>query len=1548
MNYSTWRLKFIRRAKEVGLWKYYDQHAVVPDETASDKEKAAYKEKSKHALFQLCNSVADGIAIGMDDFVDEVNAAQLGWDHMDSLYMGKTEANMANVRQKLILLHLKPNETIAEYVNRAKSYGDELKAMGVPETEKQMISYVIGGLPDEWEAHKGNVSCSRPKTLTELAETLQSLELIRTNTKNRKKLLEELLDENPALVNVVGAGKPMGACFHCGKKGHKAVECFSNPKSPNFKGRRVQHGGGTSGEGQRGRGTFPGTCNHCNKYGHKAMDCYSNPNSKNFRGAWPQEKMSTPAKANAMEAEKAKENDAIMGGAHKANVARASSACLLAKGLQSKAWFMDSGCTQHMTNRAAWLQNFRMSTVPHVLLGDDGQLEVKGEGDMVLQSPFGELKLDSVLFVDKLSLNLISQTQLDGSGCKTFSDNGKLWVFGSNWKMLAEGERKQGLYEMRVMEKPMPDAKVTYLDEPEEGKKAREELLSKMEEAYGHEWQQQALMVAAKPKSVDLNIMHRRMAHASSSRIKELFKKEMVTGVELKEDNGVDVSTCTSCVEGKNKKAPHPKHGTKEEPYEAMEIVAADVCGPMRVASRHGSKYFVTFTDIGTRNTWVSEIKDKTQVLECFKEWLAEAERQSGKLLKVLRSDNGGEFVNKAFDAFLREKGIRRQLTIPYTPQHNSIAERVNRTLLEGMRSMLSESGLTLDYWGDAVAMACWLKNRMPTKGLAADITPYEAFYKRKPNLGFLRVWGCMVQYREPTGPDHKLLSRTKWGVHLGPSTVSKGWIVRDVETGKLVATRDGVFYEEVNYMTWKKGRKDDTVNRMHTTSPINETSLFEAEMEGLGAESDLEEVVFHGAWEHNASPPNPKESVETSEAPNDKDNGVGAESNEVEVLEAEEEHEPMEGAKSTTESSGPWRHMGSKENEKEVEEIEGFLKEGAILIGQEEEEEMDNEATSTSKDAEPDSEEERMGRGRRIKKPNPNVVGSQYANAIMTCFKDIHTHLLLTISATALVSKATRAKYNLPDEPVTIEEALSGPYHKEWRKAIQEELDTLAERGTWVLVELPEGRRPVGVRWIFKIKTGDLGQLQRFKARLVAKGYTQVEGVDYVETYAPVSKLTTARTLLKVVAARDYHLVQLDIKNAFLYGELQEEIYMEQPPGCEDGTNRKCKLIKALYGLKQSPREWYKAMDEHLIKGGFEKSQSDRAFYWRGEGKEKVFLLLYVDDILVAGALEEEVEGVCKHLASVFQVKRIPRASLFLGMNLERSREERKLFLYQKKYSHRLKERFGDHLGAKLMVTPLSSLAGKEVDVEEEMDAWGSQEKALKAYQCMVGSVMYPVSCTRVDISYAASFLGQNVLKPEGRKWKEMERTLTYLVEREDEGLLFEGGEESLELVGYADASHASDKETRRGAYGYVYLLGGTAIMWQAKKLDDIALSSAEAEYMALFYACQEGVWLRRLLNEMDINMEGPITIKSDSQSAIALAQNDNWHGRTKHMDVKYHWVREQLQKKAFVFEHVGTKEQPADFLTKVLPKENFEHCKELVGMRNITALHESGKGSI
>ncbi|CAI7760539.1 unnamed protein product, partial [Closterium sp. NIES-53] len=535
---------------------------------------------------------------------------------MERVYLGKSKTKMTAVRTKLILLAIEPSETVVDYVGRAKGYNDDLTAMGVPESEKQMMSYIIGGLPKTWAAEKRMLACRRPTDMMDLVESLQDVAL----------------------------------------KGHKAAECYSNQRSKNFRGTaavRQSANEGTSGRGQRPRGGFPGNCNHCGKLGHKAIDCY--------RGGQQQQNKHTPAKINATEAETS-DDDVILRGAHKANVARAFGACLLVKCLKGKEWYMDSGCTQHMTNRKEWLQNFIASPIPYVLLGDEGKLPVKGEGDLVLQSVYGEVKLDNVLLVDKLTLNLVSQSQLDSGGCKIFSDKGCLWVFGSDWKVIAEGSRNQGLYEMKLHEKQSGD-KVKYLAEPEAGKVAREELRTKLEKVPIKELQQQALPMAAAVSTVDINLLHRRMGHAGHTRLKELVKKNMAAGAKVA-DGGEENLKCSTCVEAKATKAPHPKHGVRE-PYETLAIVATDVCGPMRVASRHGSKYFVTFADLGTRHTWVTEIKKKSEVYTSFLDWKAEAERQSGKKLKVLHTDNGAEFVNAEFNTYLKANGIRRQLTVP-------------------------------------------------------------------------------------------------------------------------------------------------------------------------------------------------------------------------------------------------------------------------------------------------------------------------------------------------------------------------------------------------------------------------------------------------------------------------------------------------------------------------------------------------------------------------------------------------------------------------------------------------------------------------------------------------------------------------------------------------------------------------------------------------------------------------------------------------------------------------------------------------------------------
>ncbi|CAI5994708.1 unnamed protein product [Closterium sp. NIES-65] len=560
-----------------------------------------------------------------------------------------------------------------------------------------------------------------------------------------------------------------------------------------------------------------------------------------------------------------------------------------------------------------------------------------------------------------------------------------MWVFDHVWNVIAEGMRNGGLYEMKLNEKALATEKATYQPPPKEGVMAREELKAKLKGVTVEELQVGAVAMVAAAAKVDLETLHRRLGHAGMERIKELVKKGMAAGVELKEGDG--------------------------------------------------------------------------------------------------------------------SKGM------------------------------------------------------LPTKGLAADMTPHEAFYGRKPNMGFARVWGCMAQYREPVGPDHKLLPRSKWGINLGMGKVSKGWVIKDVETGKVVVTRDVIFYEDVNYLQWKGVNKEIVTGAAAALDKV-EKLLVEKENEGIGCD---EEESGGGADKPTKEPiwpePQKKKVVEAAADVEDKGHHEG-EHRETGTEEENQDVERVESSDGTAQEGegNPWRLIGSDATCEAAKELNELLEDGAMVIGKERG--LDEIYAATKEVSKDETPAEELRRGLRIKKKP-----AKFVSLVMTPWKD---------------------------------------------------------------------------------------------------------------------------------------------------------------------------------------------------------------------------------------------------------VKQILRTTLFLGMNLERNVEEKKLFLYQKRYCNRVQQRLGQGF-TKEITTPLSGMAANDNEQEEDVKQWGGEEKALQMYQSMVGSVMYPVSCTKVDMAYAASYLGQHV--QQGRKWREMKRALSYLVQHDEERLLFEGGEETLQLVGYADASHASDKKTGKGAYGYVFLHGGTAI---------------------------------------------------------------------------------------------------------------------------------------
>ena len=486
--------------------------------------------------------------------------------------------------------------------------------------------------------------------------------------------------------------------------------------------------------------------------------------------------------------------------------------------------------------------------------------------------------------------------------------------------------------------------------------------------------------------------------------------------------------------------------------------------------------------------------------------------------------------------------------------------------------------------------------------------------------------------------------------------------------------------------------------------------------------------------------------------------------------------------------------------------------------------------------------------------------------------------------------------------------------------------------------MKLPKGKRAVGCKWVFKKKDGIQGvEDERFKARLVAKGYSQKEGIDYDEVFSPVVKHSSIRVLLALVASHDLELEQLDVKTAFLHGELEETIYMVQPEGfrIEGKEDHVCRLKKSLYGLKQSPRQWYKRFDRFMLSNGYSRSSYDSCVYHRilSDGSF-VYLLLYVDDMLIAAGNMSHIQTLKKQLSDEFEMKDLGSAKKILGMEIQRDRGAGKLFLSQKGYIEKVLERFGMQK-AKPVTTPLAShfrlSASLSPQTKEEED-----QMVQVPYSSAVGSIMYAMVCTRPDISQAVSVVSRYMAHPGKVHWQAVKWILRYLRGTTDVGLVFDRNcGTGTSVIGFVDSDYAGDLDKRKFLTGYVFTLSSSAINWRATLQLTVALSTTEAEYMAAAEAANEALWLKRLVTELGVEQEAASVLFCDSQSAIHLTKNQMYHERTKHIDVRFHFLRDEVSEGNIVVKKVGTADNPADMLTKPVPTNKFKHCLDLVGIR-------------
>ena len=516
---------------------------------------------------------------------------------------------------------------------------------------------------------------------------------------------------------------------------------------------------------------------------------------------------------------------------------------------------------------------------------------------------------------------------------------------------------------------------------------------------------------------------------------------------------------------------------------------------------------------------------------------------------------------------------------------------------------------------------------------------------------------------------------------------------------------------------------------------------------------------------------------------------------------------------------------------------------------------------------------------------------------------------------------------YKTCGDPQTYQEALNSPFRSDWQQAMCDEIQSLKENDTFELVRLPEGKNQVGGKWVYCTKENAGGD-KTFKARYVAKGYNQVKGIDYHETFSPTANITSVRALMQIAAHNNFTVHQMDVKTAFLHAPIDTEIYLEQPEGftekSEDGDPLVYKLRKSIYGLKQSGRNWNKVLHEHLCSHGFEQNPVDHCVYKKHSKDSAILVIIWVDDLIIATNNPTWMTDFKEKMLQRFKMKDLGRISYFLGINFVQTDGE--IRMSQKKYIAKLLERF-NMADCKPRATPC------EVKLDDTTHGNEPHDNPTR-YRELVGSLIYAATCTRPDISYVVSKLSQHLSAPQNKHMVMAKHVLRYLKGTVDNELVYKRSEESLGLFAYSDSDWASSVHDRRSITGYCFSMTkhGGVISWKSKKQPTVALSTCEAEYMGLGSTTQESLYLIQLLNSMDANTYDCVTIFEDNQGAIALACNPVNRQRSKHIDIRYHFIRNALEEGKIELQYCPTEYMVADIFTKPMSKIKLQKFRKYI----------------
>ncbi|KAL2884885.1 Retrovirus-related Pol polyprotein from transposon TNT 1-94 [Ceratocystis lukuohia] len=1010
---------------------------------------------------------------------------------------------------------------------------------------------------------------------------------------------------------------------------------------------------------------------------------------------------------------------------------------------------------------------------------------------------------------------------------------------------------------------------------------------------------------------------HVKFGHAGEQKLRKIHQqsadKETWT-IAAKPDN----FHCQVCVKGKITKINGHSHNLASQ--EPLDLIHMDISGPHPTAVNK-AQYYIIVVDDSSKYKWVLPIQHRRDAPDVLNDWKRQIELKMGKTIKAFRTDNAPE-LKKLTLRWQKDGGSDAQFTIPGTSSQNGTAERAIRTINDSTRTMILDASMPTMFWPYAAVHAAFIANRA---SITESKSPFELFFSIPPNATHIHRWGCKIIFHNAhdknpnTQQRNKMDARGREGILLLiDEKVTGRYICWDIKKRKAFITESLKFFESNPGGSLLDEIRSDDGQLEPARSPENDTG------------NKHTSNVTTGTTRQETSDEQTPFIIDT--APND----------EEEHDEEERDEDEPEPQMDTTPLDGDSQMEDIANEEPITADIQTDQEHGDTQTMQTT---QTMQRTETPMDIDtPDNIQERINR----------QLQDLYTRGILKRpYAQIQQRGDKSDDPAAKRIRAMMTKL-AEREPRTYTEAVNHPtLGTEWREAIETEVKTLRKFGTWTEVPYQKGMKLITTKFVFKIKPGIDDQPRKLKARLVAQGFKQIRGLDFHETYAPTPRQATTRIFFALVCTMDLECHKVDATNAFAQAELGEMVHLTPPPSLHK-NGVVWKLNKALYGLKQASYAWRNKIAPCLAKLGLIQCPEDECIMI--DPKKGIMILIYVNDIAVAGPNKETIQKFISGLANMIGIKDMGELKTFLGLEVSRDRGEQKMWLTQTHYINKMAEEL-DMTAHR--ARPIGAPIGSWDVLEQKQPGEKAADKAT--FQSILGTLMYPSVMTRPDIAFATSSLSQHTSDPAERHLDAAKRVARYLRDTNGYGIEFtsprRGGTYEF-LVGYSDADYANSKD-RRSVSGMVYTLANGPIHWKSQKQRSVATSTTEAEYIGFTPCAKEGIWLNRLVNwcleqlktapnisqtAQLIKVKNNTLMYGDNQAALKIAGNLGASSKTKHIDIQYHAVKEWIRDGKITLKYVTTDNMLADGFTKPLIARKFNTFRSQINVNPAPeAIHRS-----